>query len=207
MSTPLSFMRTQPCACTLCGISLVGGKRRLFGPKEGHRFISEQCKPTPFLYTYLLDLLARTKDRQALCIPCVNWKRRADHGGLKRTCIPMLQLDQMILFLMQPGKHQEPDMRCMERLVRAVRQPGNPYSRLIFPLPVQRIVRLIRGETYLHCVAAWWEYNGRTEFFASTQEAKRVRCAVKAGLVEEHDREDGMEALIMLNGRDEPAAV
>lgn len=190
------------CSCTLCGISLVGSKRRLFGPKEGLRFISKQCKPTPFLHAHLLARLVNTKEKQALCIPCVNWKRRAEHGGLKRTCSPMLQLDQMILFLMQPGKHQEPDQRCMERLVRAVCQPGNPYHRLVFPLPVQSIVRLIRGETYLHCVAAWWEYNNRTEFFASTQEAKRVRCAVKAGLLEEQDEDDCISGLVMLNGLD-----
>jgi hypothetical protein len=69
----------------------------------------------------------------------------------------------------------------MERLVSAVRQPGNPYFRLVFPLPVQRIVRDIRGNTFQDCVMAWWEYNGRTEFFASAQEARRVRCALKAG--------------------------
>ena len=41
----------------------------------------------------------------------------------------------------------------------------------------------MRGNTYQHCVAAWWEYNGRTEFFATAQEARRVRCALKAGLL------------------------
>lgn len=91
----------------------------------------------------------------------------------------MLQLDQMILFLMQPGRHQEPDMRCMERLVKAVRQPCNPY-RALFPAPVRWIVSRIKGDTYRDCVVAWWEYNGRTEFFASAQEARRVRCALKA---------------------------
>ncbi len=29
---------------------------------------------------------------------------------------------------------------------------------------------------------AWWEYNGRTELFASSHEARRVRCAIKAGV-------------------------
>lgn len=88
----------------------------------------------------------------------------------------------MILFLMQPGKHPEPDLRCMERLVSAVRQESNPY-KAIFPLPVQAMVRTIKDNTYLHCVAAWWEYNHRSVFFASTQEARRVRCALKAGFV------------------------
>lgn len=114
--------------CVFCGICLQGMKRRLFCPLEGRRFLDERCKPTPFLHAYLSDTLGRVQGkRQVLCIPCVNWKRRAEQGALKRTPSPMLQLDQMILFLMQPGKHAEPDLRCMERLVVAVRQIGNPY--------------------------------------------------------------------------------
>lgn len=178
--TPSSCFSQQHC--TLCGIHLVGMKRRLFSPAEGHKFVVEQCKPTPFLHALLTAALpGEGKRKQALCIPCVNWKRRAEQGVLRRTSSPMLQLDQMTLFLLQPGKHLEPDQRCMERLVSAVRQPGNPYFRLVFPLPVQRIVRDIRGNTFQDCVMAWWEYNGRTEFFASAQEARRVRCALKAG--------------------------
>lgn len=55
--------------------------------------------------------------------------------------------------------------------------------RAFFPLPVQTIVGMTKDDTYLACVAAWWQYNGRTEFFASTGEARRVRCALKAGLL------------------------
>ncbi len=172
--------------CSFCGINLLGKKRRLFCPREGLKFVSTRCKQSPFLHSLLLQRLPDLTAKQALCIPCVNWKRRAQHGKLKRTSSPMLQLDQMILFLLQPGKHQEPDLRCMERLIVAVRQPGNPY-RAIFPLPVQAITLAIRGDTYLDCVAAWWEYNGRTHFFASTQEARRVRCALKAGMMREED--------------------
>lgn len=177
-------MQGQRQHCSFCGITLVGRKRRLFCPREGLRFVSEQCKPTPFLYSFLTNKLPCLSEKQPLCIPCVNWKRRAEHGKLKRTSMPMLQLDQMVLFLMQPGKHQEPDMRCMERLVVAVRQQSNPY-RPILPLPVQTITLAIKGDTYLHCVAAWWEYNNRTAFFASTQEARRVRCALKVGMIKD----------------------
>jgi len=185
--------------CTFCGLPLAGSKRRLFNPKEGLRFITRRCKPTPFLHAHLLGRLAHAKDKQALCIPCVNWKRRAEHGRLRRTCRPMLQLDQMILYLMQPGKHHEPDLRCMERLVKAVRAPSNPYLTQVFPLPVQSIARAISGDTYWHCVVAWWEYNGRTEFFASPHEAKRVRTALKAGLEDPRDEErDALECLARL---------
>jgi hypothetical protein len=169
--------------CILCGIHLTqGSKKRLLGAQEAQCFIQERCKPTPFLYRSLTA--QATTPLRHVCIPCVNWKRRAETGLLKRTNKPMLQMDQLILFLMQPGRLQEPDHRCMDRLVKAIRQPDNPY-RPVFPLPVLRISLNIQENTYQHCVIAWWDYNGRTEFFASAQEARRVRCAVKAGLVED----------------------
>lgn len=71
-------------------------------------------------------------------------------------------------------------MRCMERLVKALCQPSNPYRHL-FPSPVRWMVDRIGGWTYRDCVLAWWEYNGRTEFFASSQEARRIRSALKEG--------------------------
>lgn len=115
--------------CTFCGINLLGMKRRLFCPTEGRAFIEKRCKATPFLHAHLLASLLSASGRQVLCIPCVNWKRRAERGTLRRQAVPMLQLDQLLLFLMQPGKHQEPDLRCMERLIKAVRQPENPYRQ------------------------------------------------------------------------------
>ena len=185
--------------CSFCGINLSNGlKRRLYSPVPGRKFILQRCKATPFLYPLLTAGAIDPDRKQHLCIPCVNWKRRAEHGRLKRTRLPMLQLDQMILFLLQPGRFQEPDHRCMERLVVAVRQPDNMF-RSIFPAPVQRITRDIAGDTYQHCVAAWWLYNGRTEFFFSPQEAKRVRSAVKAGLVSE----EGLDDMPNTNGLDD----
>ena len=175
-------MQQQPRSCVLCGIDLAGLKRRLFCPVEGGRFITDRCKPSPFLHAFLARGELDCDRKHYLCIPCVNWKRRVVQGSLRRACKPMLQLDRMILFLMQPGRHQEPDMLCMQRLVRAVRQPTNPYLPL-FPSPARWIASSISGDTYQHCVLAWWEFNGRTEFFASPQEARRVRCALKAGIV------------------------
>lgn len=186
--------------CAFCGINLQHGlKRRLFNAAQGRRFVLNCCKDTPFLYPVLASHSVprgrdETSQKQYLCIPCVNWKRRAEYGRLKRTRQPMLQLDQMILFLLQPGRFQEPDHRCMGRLVVAVRQPDNLY-RGIFPAPVQHIVQRISGDTFQHCVAAWWVYNGKTEFFSSAQEAKRVRSAVKAGLVQEDEDGGGPNGL------------
>lgn len=179
--------------CCLCGITLRGLKRRFQRPRDLAEFVSKHCKPTPFLYPFLCgaSLLhegeasmskASPKRKGSLwgvCIPCVNWKRRVETFGLKRVKQPMLQLDQLICFLMQPGQHMEPDFRCMERLVQAARQQQNPFKG-VFPCPVQSILDIVKKDTFQACVIAWWEYNGRTEFFSSGHEARRVRCAVKA---------------------------
>jgi hypothetical protein len=119
--------------CVFCGIRFKDQKRRLLCPSDGTKFVSQFCKPTPFLYTCLISQLKTQEEKLFICIPCVNWKRRASQGNLKRVQQPMMQLDQMILFLMQPGKHQEPDQRCMERLVKAVRQEDNPYRLVLEP--------------------------------------------------------------------------
>jgi hypothetical protein len=171
--------------CCLCGISLVPGmKRRFQKAEELSAFIRARCKPSPFLYQRLLLGPSEHEDPVVtICIPCVNWKRRVETCGLRRTRQPMLQLDQLICFLMRPGPFTEPDHRCMERLVVAGRDEANPY-RGIFPAPVRSILDAVRDNTFRACVASWWTYNDRTEFFASGQEARRVRNALKTGHVQ-----------------------
>ena len=188
MNQPLQGFISCIC-CSFCGGNLTGMQRRLFNHAKFRKFVVEKCKEAPFVYPVLARELPPSPARaspckQYLCIPCVNWRRRAESGRLRRHKQPMLQLDQMLLFLLQPGRFSEPDHRCMERLVTAVRQPENMY-RYCFPSPIIWIVDHIEGNTYQHCVAAWWRYNHKTMFFASPQEAKRVRCAVKNGLVDE----------------------
>jgi len=168
--------------CALCGIDVCQGKKRVFCPRDGAKFVQRFCQPTPYLYARLVEGRGDGEERQYVCIPCINWKRRIVQGSIRRRGKLMLQLDRMIMFLMEPGRCQEPDMRCMGRLVQAVRQASNPYLGL-FPGPARWIAGHTTGDTYMDCVVAWWEYNGRTEFFSCSGEARRVRCAVKAGLV------------------------
>ena len=176
-----SAARCRPAAnsfCCLCGTRLAQGvKRRYQRAAECAAFVRKQCKPSPFLYSLLATQAGA--DATGVCIPCVNWKRRVETCGLRRTRQPMLQLDQLICFLLRPGQHMEPDRRCMGRLVLAARDPSNPYS-CVFPGPVKHILERVVANTFVACVVAWWDFNGRTEFFASGQEARRVRGAVKA---------------------------
>lgn len=169
--------------CCLCGIQFDAHmKRRLQDREELPRFVSARCKPSPFLYQRLCGeeglchLLGKTQ--LYICIPCVNWKRRVETKSLRRTRLPRLQLDQLAYFLVQPGVHPEPDHRCMERLLVAARQAGNPLT-VVFPTPACSILRGVTDNTYTACVTAWWNYNGRTEFFASSQESRRARGVFK----------------------------
>lgn len=166
--------------CTLCGIRFDRGKRRFQEWGNILEFLRKRCKPSPFVHRLLVQ--DEGQGIRALCIPCVNWKRRVEGTGLKRIRTPPLQIDHLIMYLMQPGRQQEPDHRCMERLIRAVRQDDNPFLSAL-PLPAQSIVRRLKGDSYGHVVAAWWDYNGKSEFFQSAQEARRVRCAIKQGLI------------------------
>ncbi len=161
--------------CCLCGIKFGSKmKRRMLNAKELASFVRNQCRPTPFVYRMLIAPECLGGTVFGVCIPCVNWKRRISVLPAKRRLQPMLQLDQLVYYLLRPGFFIEPDRRCIGRLLAGVRQPGNPFIRA-FPLPAQTILSNLKDNTYDECVRAWWDYNGNTEFFGSGAEAKRVR--------------------------------
>jgi hypothetical protein len=171
-------MLVETTHCCLCGMRFVGRmKRRIQTRGEIAALVTSRCWPTPFLFKTLSCPLtnAQAAVKQAVCIPCVNWKRRiAQVRNVRRKRIQMLQLDQLICYLMRPGVYQEPDRRCIARLLAAARQPDNPF-RFVFPVPVQTMLSTISSNTIAACLQAWWDYNGNTEFFSSGKEAKRIR--------------------------------
>ncbi len=93
------------------------------------------------------------------------------------------------MFMLEPGRTVVPDQRCALRLVRAllaeIDAPGTCAGALqLMPVPVQAMVsklpRNISGDTLLpQLVKAWWEFNGRSVFFAHNLTAKLVRKMIK----------------------------
>ena len=75
------------------------------------------------------------EEHATLCIPCLNWKRRT----MRRSRKVYLQIDQMICYILQPGRMNEPDQRCVQRLLKALADDGNPLSSSA-PMPVKTIV-------------------------------------------------------------------
>jgi len=48
------------------------------------------------------------------------------------------------------------------------------------PLQAESILKNMEGEDLHSAVVAWWNYNGRTEFFSSGNTARLVRGVIKS---------------------------
>lgn len=97
--------------CYLCGLCLKGKRRRYQDGSELLDMVQTRCQVTPFAQSLLSKRKVREDDKEPLCVPCVNWKRRCWAGNLKKSEKPVLQVDQLIMFLMGPGTAPEPDNR------------------------------------------------------------------------------------------------
>ena len=155
-------------------------------------FVVRFCRPADYFYPRLAAMSG--EDRLPLCIPCVNWQRRCTLGQRKR-CQgqkPYLLMDHFALFMLEPGRVSVPDQRCMLRMVRGFLAEADGSSGMgVFPVPVQAMIGMLRkrlsvnrvvltGENLLsELVCTWWDYNGRTVFFAHNLTAKMVRKMVK----------------------------
>jgi hypothetical protein len=176
--------------CYLCGIGLGARRRRYQEHAPLLEFLKDRCTPTSMVYAHLAGA-PPLKGKLPLCIPCVNWKRRGAH---KRG---YLQLDQLMLSVMQPGRFREPDQRCLGRLLDALLFPHNPL-RCAFPLPVAGVLSRLgpRDRSLAGISQAWWEYNHRTAFFRHAQTARLVRGLVKQTPDEEKTLDAGEEQAV-----------
>lgn len=181
--------------CWLCCADLQHRVRRYQSAAELKAFVSTQCYETPYMYRAIVNMEIEEDAKATWCVPCINWKRRCSMGdltrarkhpiygqyknpGLKKFPKPLLQMDQFILFLMQPGRYHVPDKRCLERLLAAIKDPENPW-KLSVPLAVQSILAMAEGDTVHDLVRAWWKYNNQTSFFRHSETARLVRAVIK----------------------------
>lgn len=179
--------------CLFCGVRiscspapgcLHNKRRKSLSSVRG--FVLSRCRPTPYGYAAFSSLSG--EGRALLCIPCVNWQRRCvrRRGASK----PLLLVDQVILFILEPGRTPIPDQRCALRLLASLRRGGGDWVTAtlfwLMPTPVQAIIlslpeELFSGEGALSdaLVRAWWRYNNHTVFMSHHMTAKLVRRVVK----------------------------
>ena len=167
-------------------------------------FLTQKCHATPFLYRSLLNITSSEQLSDIspmVCIACVNWKLRCGNGLLARSrnsnsrrrhCTsyptkftrPLLQIDQLLLFLVNPGKHFLPDRRCLLRLIESMQNRDNVFLQSIMPQNVLTIVGQVDTRSPLvvnDLIRAWWEYNNQPVFMMHSETARLVRNMLKNG--------------------------
>jgi hypothetical protein len=88
---------------------------------------------------------------------------------MKRGKVQMLPLDAVILHMMMPGMPRRQDTRTKSRIHVALRTSGNAYSQTFEAMDT------LLKQPMENQLNVWWEYNLKTEFFASKHTARLLR--------------------------------
>lgn len=161
--------------CFLCGIRMIKERKcRYKSTSELQAFVRDRCVPTPIAHQRITEA-GDLPDQVPVCIPCVNWKRRASVAGRGKH---YLQVDQLVMYILQPGRMAELDQRCVGRLLDALAEPTSPFAASI-PLPVRAILARLDAHDLQSITKSWWEQNGYTRFFRHPQTARLVRSLHK----------------------------
>ncbi len=99
-------------------------------------------------------------------------------------------MDQVALFMLEPGTIQFPDQRCVLRFVMSLRTVSDGCTDWVpnlllglMPVQVQTMIGMLPPqltENVLNSIVrVWWDYNGQTPFFAHHLTAKLVRKMIK----------------------------
>ena len=131
--------------CVLCGHILFPWAGRRYKKHDAmNDLISRKCTPTSFVYACVTQYKGNT-GKHTVCIACVNWtrsvlatalwistamichsidtwrffvhRRLSLKKGSTQFFIPM---DNLLLFVINPGKYPEPDKRTLVRLLRSL---------------------------------------------------------------------------------------
>lgn len=173
--------------CLMCGAPCPAEECRYAGVGAVQDLIRPRCARTSFHYAAVMALPRDA--RRALCLPCVNWRRRSRRdrryyspgAGMARR-VTYTPLDSVLMFALQPGHTPEPDHRSLCRLVRAALDPANAFAAVV-PAPARAILARVADEppagVAQALLRAWWEANEGTVFFRSPGTARAVRGMVK----------------------------
>jgi hypothetical protein len=142
--------------------------------------------PTSFAYNVLMLL----QDGQKIytCKHCSLFLRRISHKDGKRKCKRFLPVDQVILFMLQPGAVKVPDIRNLRRFLEdnighTGKDSSNFYASFSAVRHMLQLVRLNLQQEMLGEVdavsCAWWSANGNCTIFSSAVAAKYVRHGLK----------------------------
>ncbi len=163
--------------CILCGSRCNDPMEcRVTDAREVQSILRSRCQPTAFHYKSVLAL--EPQSRYPICMPCVNWTRRAKRVMSPLRCKYFTPLDSVLLHALAPGRFPEPDQRCFLRLAAAAADADNGFNSVL-PDRVKQILSKLSGLDERSAASAllkeWWAKNDSTSFFRHADTARAVR--------------------------------
>jgi hypothetical protein len=179
---------TRQCLlCGSCGVC-VSFRTRTVAHMQG--VLTKYIQETPFVWRYICDRLRLFPQDASvdICAPCMQWMQRACNYASCRTTRYMLLVDQLFMCAMHPGrapcKTASIQARVYSRILRTLRQPGNPLL-LICPIMVRDIIANKLNPDHkkplMHLIQCWWDMTGSPELLPSAEVARAVRFYIRDG--------------------------
>jgi hypothetical protein len=107
--------------CILCGHVICADVGRRYKKYDAMTdLVIAKCIPTSFVYSSVIKYHGEN-GKHTVCIACVNWTRRLSLK--KEVDLVFIPMDNLILFVINPGKYPEPDKRTLVRLLRSLSMP------------------------------------------------------------------------------------
>jgi hypothetical protein len=178
------FMERDVTRCCLCCRSLSNREpAQLQSCSMMRQYLDEVFTRTPFLWAYLDQLVkgidtdsSSDEDFLVMCVACdALAMRMSKNQPLKRR---MLYVDQIVLFMLLPGKYDLPERRGCNRVLQQMRL-DNPVihhvvpSMLHYQLPV--VGPCLTEAQILH---NWWIFNDKPFIVGSAALSKKLRRVV-----------------------------
>ena len=172
--------------CLFCSGCVLQGDRRFVERTRLQTFTAAHFHASPFMYSKIAD--SRIREFEPLCTSCSCMMRRAEKSGPRavreRNGLP---IDRFLTYLVNPGEVQLVDCRCLTRIRESLSVDvlGAAWEHLpgmVAPLVTAVRERLRAGDdrpTQTLMVEAWWNYNGRPEYFSRSSAARVVRRWLK----------------------------
>lgn len=160
--------------CIFCGWSNFSSGHSIISLLEIQSFLTKKCIMTQFHYHVVKALDPQITPNVPICRPCLNWQRVRTNFK-KKVFTPF---DHLIMFASNPGDVQEPDHRCLERLVKSLFSKHNFFYDII-PYHVFKILEKIqtaKGERIPELIVShWWKFNEHSQFLHNKKITRIIR--------------------------------
>ena len=186
----MSFVERDVMRCCLCCRSLSNKEpAQLQSWSMVRQYLDEVFMRTPFLWEYLNQLvISMEKNSDAdenfliMCVACdALAMRMSKKQDVKRR---LLYVDQIVLFMLLPGKYELPERRGCSRVLEEMRL-DNPVIRHVVPAMLRYQLPVLGSSlTEAQILYNWWIHNDKPFIVGSAALSKKLRRVVSCSVPE-----------------------